>query len=54
MRKLHFTGEEIALMSEAEAGAWLDAYAEVIDAPSGAGKAKYVVKRDKGKGRSRQ
>ena len=51
LRKLRFSGPEIAAMSTAEAEAYLEAYAEMVD-PSKSGP-KYVVKRQPQKGRSR-
>lgn len=51
LRKLGFSGQEISAMSESEAGAWLEAYDEVISKDEG-GPTKYVVKRDARKGPS--
>ena len=49
MRKLGFSGQEIAAMGHAEAGAWLDAYAEVVN-PDTSGKTYVVKKKDRKKG----
>ena len=48
LRRLGFSGEEIAGMSGAEADAWLEAYNEVVNTGEKDGPLKYRVRRGPG------
>ena len=52
LRKIGFSGEEIAAMPEAQVGVYIDAYAEIVN-PGNSGTT-YRVKRSAHKGRSRR